>query len=701
MLLFHHFLAFFCCLFLLHSFTAKAGPDQRKTDTNYLLNLERIINANKEPQNWLAIGRDYNEQFYSPLTDINNQTVKDLGLAWVYDLDTNRGQEASPLIVDGVMYFSTAWSKVKALNAVTGKVIWQFDPKVDPIKASQACCDAVNRGIAVWEDKIYVATLDGRLIALNITTGESIWDVMTIPQNSFYTSTGAPRAANGRIFIGNGGAEYGARGYVTAYDAQTGKQLWRFYTVPGDPSKPQENPILEMAKKTWNGEWWKNGGGGTVWDAIVYDPDFDQLYIGVGNGGPHNPTIRSPGGGDNLFVGSIVALNPNTGDYLWHFQATPNDAWDFTSTQPIMLADLVIQGQNRKVLMQAPKNGFFYVLDRETGKFISGEPFAAVNWAKGLDKNGRPIFNPEALYFKTGKPFLTRPGPAGAHSWQPMAYHPGTGLVYIPVMESPFISMGSYQMEGGTNSAILSPEKNSPQISSMLKDMRKTLREDLAGYLLAWDPISQTAKWRVDREVPFNSGVLATAGNLVFQGDGNGEFAAYDATTGKQVWSYNSFGGIIAAPSAYSVDGIQYISVIQGWGGGFSLLAGDLAQLSGPKRNISRVLTFKLGGMLTLPEPPPIKKLTPPTRTGNPKSIAVGRDLFQANCRRCHGSGAIAGGTVPDLRHSPIMYSEDALYAILNGALTSRGMPSFTTKLSKQEMSSIRDYIISEANDAL
>jgi alcohol dehydrogenase (cytochrome c)/quinohemoprotein ethanol dehydrogenase len=665
------------------------------------INSERLRQSDAEPSNWMAIGRDNREQFYSPLNQIDTTTVKNLGLAWFFDLDTNRGQQATPLIVDGVMYFSTAWSKVKALEAVTGRLIWEFDPKADPIKVAQACCDAVNRGVALWDDKVYVATLDGRLIALEASSGKVVWEAMTIPENSPYTITGAPRAAKGLVFIGNGGAEYGARGYVTAYDAQTGVQKWRFYTVPGDPSRPQENSILEMARSTWNGEWWKNGGGGTVWDAIVYDQELDQLYLGVGNGGPHNPALRSPGGGDNLFVGSIVALNPDTGDYLWHFQATPEDAWDYTSTQPIVLADLLIGGEKRKVLMQAPKNGFFYVIDRKTGEFISGEAFAKVNWAKGLDKNGQPIVNKDARYYQTGKPFLGRPGPGGAHNWQPMAYHPGTGYVYIPVTESPAIFSANIVIEGKQNPVFNDVADVPVEQQVMLDEMRKTIVEEQRGFLLAWDPVGQKEVWRAEFESQFNGGVLATAGDLVFAGSGNGEFEAFAADTGEKLWSYATYGGIVAAPSTYSVNGEQYVTVIQGWGGGFALVAGNLAQLTGPKRNISRVLTFKLGATQELIEPAPESIMAPPARIGTAKNIAIGQNIFKKNCSRCHGANAISGGTVPDLRLSPMIHSPDAFLAIVRGALLPRGMPSFDGLFTTPDIESIRAYLVSEANNAL
>ena len=345
----------------------------------------RIVAADSEPGNWMTYGRTYSEQRFSPLDAINADNVADLGLAWYFDLDTDRGQEATPIVVDGVMYVSTAWSKVKALDAATGKLIWAYDPKVPGQTAVYACCDVVNRGVAVWKGRVYVGTLDGRLVALDAASGEPVWSVQTTDPDKPYTITGAPRVVKDKVLIGNGGAEFGVRGYVTAYDAQTGAQVWRFYTVPGDPAKGFESDAMEQAAKTWTGEWWKLGGGGTAWDSIIYDPGLNLVYIGAGNGTPWNQAIRSPDGGDNLFLSSIVAVNADTGEYVWHYQETPGETWDFTATQPLMLADLTIGGEKRHVVMHAPKNGFFYVLDAKTGEFISGDKFATVTWASGID----------------------------------------------------------------------------------------------------------------------------------------------------------------------------------------------------------------------------------------------------------------------------------------------------------------------------
>jgi PQQ-dependent dehydrogenase (methanol/ethanol family) len=408
-----------------------------------LIDDERIKNADLEPGNWLAYGRTYEEQRFSPLESVNRSNVSRLGLAWAVDMRSTRALEATPIVVDGMMFLSSEWSRVHALDAVTGEEIWFYDPEVPGEWARKACCDVVNRGVAVYKGRVYVASLDGRLIALDAATGQPVWEVDTlIDRQRDYTITGAPRVANGKVFIGNGGAEYGVRGYITAYDADSGEQIWRFFTVPGDPSLPFEHPEMELAASTWKGgEWWKIGGGGTVWNSIVYDPEFNHLYFGVGNGAPWTRAIRSPGGGDNLFLSSIVAVDADTGVLQWYYQTTPGDNWDYTAVQDMVLADLEVDGVERKVLMQAPKNGFFYVLDRSDGELLRAHPYTAVTWATHVDmESGRPVEAPEQDYLE--KPQWVLPGPLGGHNWQAMSYDAEKGIMYIPTQEVALLDPG-------------------------------------------------------------------------------------------------------------------------------------------------------------------------------------------------------------------------------------------------------------------
>ena len=661
----------------------------------------RIVAADREPGNWMSYGRTYSEQRFSPLAKINADNVKDLGLAWYADLDTNRGQEATPIVVDGRMYVSTAWSMVKAYDAATGKPLWAYDPKVPREVAVNACCDVVNRGVAVWKGKVYVGTLDGRLVALDAATGKEAWSVVTVDQSKPYTITGAPRVVKGKVLIGNSGAEFNVRGYVTAYDAETGRQAWRFYTVPGDPSRAFENPAMETAAKTWTGEWWKQGGGGTVWDAIVYDPELDLVYIGVDNGDPWNGAYRSPGGGDNLFLTSIVALRPETGEYVWHFQENPGDIWDFSATQQMILADLTIDGKPRKVLMQAPKNGFFYVIDRETGKFISGKPYAPVNWATGLDPvTGRPIEVPEARYDKTGKLWMQTPGAAGAHSWQPMAFNPKTGLVYIPEQELmfPYLSAKDWKPSArGFNNAL----DGVPTVMPADPNIRRAALDGEKGNLIAWDPVAQKEVWRVAHFGPWNGGVLATAGNLVFQGEAQGSFSAYRADNGEPLWSTDGQSAVMAGPMTYEVNGEQYVAVMAGWGGVFTLPPGILALKSGKEYNRSRLLVYKLGGKAALPAIVPVeqKVLNPPPETAKPATIEQGKALYTRYCSSCHGDAAVSGHLVPDLRYSGYLGSDAWFTVVLDGALKANGMASFAPALDGDQAAAIRDYVIHRAHE--
>lgn len=677
-----------------------AAADNKQDDGS------RIAAAASNPNEWLSHGRGYDETRNSPLTQITADNVGRLGLAWYYDLDTHRGQEATPLFVDGRLFTTSAWSKVQAFDAVTGKLLWAFDPQVPGEAGAKACCDVVNRGVAYWGGKVFFGTLDGRLIGLDAKSGKVVWSTLTVDQSKGYTITGAPRVVKGRVLIGNGGAEFGVRGYISAYDAETGKLAWRFYTVPGEPGVKDgaaSDEILAKVTSSWSGQWWKNGGGGgTVWDSMAYDPELDLLYVGVGNGSYWRRTLRSDGGGDNLFLASIVALRPETGEYVWHYQETPGDEWDYVATSHMILADMPIDGQMRKVLMQAPKNGFFYVLDRTNGKLISAEPYVPVNWARGVDQaTGRPNFNPDADYAKTGKPWLAMPGALGAHDWMPMAYNPGTGYVYIPAYELgfPYVSDPNFKpMPKGVNLGVDLGALNLPDDPKVKAAVQKTVK----GYLIAWDPKTQKEVWRVPQPSAWNGGVLSTSGNLVFEGNGGCEFNAFDARTGKKLWSYDVQTGVIAAPISWAKDGKQYITLVAGWGGAFPLLVGGLSWgEKGPVPNRSRVLTFALGASAKLPEPTPEsqKPLQTPPQAADQATIALGQKAYDRTCVVCHGSGAISGGIAPDLRYSVAISNKTYWDGVVSdGILSSQGMVSFKENFTPDEIEAIRAYVISRAH---
>ena len=657
----------------------------------------RIINADSEPGSWMSHGRTYSEQRFSPLDSISKTNVGTLGLGWFADIDTDRGQEATPIVVDGVLYVSTAWSRVKAFDARTGQALWSFDPKVPGEWGVNACCDVVNRGVAVWKGKVFVGTLDGRLVALDSKTGSKLWDVMTIDQSKPYTITGAPRVIKGKVLIGNGGAEFGVRGYISAYDADTGKMAWRFYTVPGNPADGFESPALETAAKTWSGQWWRIGGGGTVWDSMSYDPGLDLLYIGVGNGSPWNHTLRSEGKGDNLFLSSIVALKPDTGEYVWHYQSTPGESWDHTATQQIIIADLVIDGQKRHVLMQAPKNGFFYVIDAATGKLISAKNFTQVAWATHVDlATGRPVENPAARYDETGKPFQSTHNPNGAHTWHSMAYSPQTGLVYLPIHGTPFIF---------GKPAKYNPVKMATNVGSDFSGNAgldpKWVHDNTYGRLIAWDPVNQKEVWRVERAGQANGGALATAGGLVFQGTGSGEFTALDAATGQQLWSAATQTGVVAAPMSYAIDGEQYVAIMVGTGSSWAMIGGDSNMKGFVLPNVSRLLVYKLGGKVQLPAAPAMLRppMNPPPATAPAATVGRGASVYDTWCSSCHGAGAIGIGIVPDLRRTPLLASAEAWeQVVIGGERKPRGMASFASVMSPEDAQAVRAFVTLRAN---
>lgn len=653
-----------------------------------LVCLPCLLSASDPPANWTKHGYDDAETRFSPLNKITKGNVARLGLAWSFDMDTQRGLEATPLAVDGTIYATGSWSVLYAIDVRSGELKWKYDPKIDRKYGERACCDVVNRGAAYSDGRVFVGVLDGRLVALDAKTGRIIWQTQTTDLSKPYTITGAPRVVKNKVIIGNGGAEFGVRGYVSAYDAATGNLVWRFFTVPGDPSKPFESPELEKAAKTWTGEWWINGGGGTVWDSMAYDSELDLLYVGVGNGSPWIQSVRSPAGGDNLYLSSILAMRPDTGRLVWHYQTTPGDSWDYTATQHMILADLAWQGAKRKVLLQAPKNGFFYVLDRTSGELLSAKPFAKISWATHVDmKTGRPVEVAGARPLP-GKPsVLIWPGPLGGHNWQPMSWNPVTGLVYFTRHDMPF-----------PYSADAEPKRRPLTMFTALRGSPGTRdpMPDTTGELVAWDPAAGEARWTVPMKSMYNGGTLSTAGGLVFHGDGQGVFAAYDAADGKALWKIQTGTGIIAAPATYAVDGEQYVSILSGWGGAFGLFGGS----SRPPAS-GRLLTFKLGGQAPVPLAPPQRGLPPPSTLPVDKARAErGMALYAVYCWRCHGEGAVSGGSVSDLRYSTDAVLKRYTQIVLDGFYQPAGMPSFSEVLTEEDTIAIRHFIL-ERREAL
>nr|WP_218042608.1 PQQ-dependent dehydrogenase, methanol/ethanol family [Steroidobacter gossypii] len=657
----------------------------------------RVVAADAEPQNWFTTGRTFSEERYSPLDRINVGNVQQLGFAWEYDLDTQRGLEATPVVVDGVLFTSSNWSKVYALDARSGRELWAFDPKVDGQWARNACCDVVNRGVAVWQGKVYVGTLDGRLIALDANTGKELWSQDTfIDRSRSYTITGAPRIASGKVIIGNGGSEMGVRGYITAYDAESGEMAWRFFTVPGDPKLPFEHPELEAAAKTWDpNSRWEAGGGGTAWDAMAYDPELNLLYVGTGNASPFPQSIRSPKGGDNLYLSSILAIRPDTGRLAWHYQTTPGESWDYTAVQHMILTELQIGGATRKVLMQAPKNGFFYVLDRATGELLSAEKYVEVNWASHIDlKTGRPVLTGKADYSKGPK--RVAPGPFGGHNWHPMAFSPKTGLVYIPTLERTayFAADPDYKYipRRSFNTGRLPAAEYLAQVNDRAVMTRR-------GALKAWDPVAQREVWRVDYPWFYNGGLLATAGNLVFQGTTDGYLKAYAADTGKLAGEVFVGTSIMAAPASYAVDNEQFIVVLAGYGGAQldEFLEGSAARKYG---NAGRIIAFRLGGgKVPVPPEKDWDANIPPLPQRLPADTAKlehGALLFAQHCSVCHVLDDEPSG-YPNLLRLPA--SRHAIFdeIVLRGALAGRGMASFAEQLDEADAHAIHAYLIDEA----
>jgi quinohemoprotein ethanol dehydrogenase len=682
------------------------------------LDAQRLLAAAAEPGAWLTSGRDFGKTHYSPLELINQENVARLGFAWHYETGTARGMEATPLVIDDVMYVSGVAGRVYALEAATGKLIWSFEPQVDGRVNRGACCDMVNRGVAVWQGKVYVAAFDGILYALNAVDGKILWQVQTIDDKQRgYSVTGAPQVAGKVVVIGNGGAEFDARGYVTAYDLETGKQAWRFYTVPGDPKKPFEHPELEQAAKTWDpNSRWEFGMGGTVWDAMVYDPELNLLYIGTGNAAPWNRSKRSPKGGDNLYLSSILAVNPDDGRLVWHYQEVPGEQWDYTATQHMILSTLTLNGAERKVLMHAPKNGFFYVLDRKTGELLSAEKYAAVNWATHVDlKTGRPAEDKAAADYGDGKPKLVFPSPIGAHNWNPMSHSPKTGLVYIPTIHVGALFANppgraewlpgrmNTNVQVGFSFQLGQPESLPPALRPLADPKFLATQPEVApsAALKAWDPVNHKVVWSVpNSSFMDHGGVLSTGGGLVVQGGLDGVLRVFSDTDGKLLKEINVGTAMIAAPGTYSVNGVQYLAILAGSGGGGwnSWLPQNIAFKKG---NANRILAFRLdGGVTPVPEdlPPPEPIAQPPAQTGTAADIAAGGGIFAANCGGCHGNAWPA--PVPDLRRTRATTHMAFKEIVLRGALQVRGMPRFDDVLSEKQVEQVQSYILSLAHQA-
>ena len=645
---------------------------------------ERLLDADADIGNWLTYGRTYQEQRFSPLDQINDGNIDQLGLAWSLELPTNQNVESTPLAIDGVLYLTLPWSRVIAVDGKTGEQLWLYDPQVPGEWNINVCCGLDNRGAAAYEGKIIFGTLDGRLIALDAATGTEVWSVKATPEGR-YSITGAPRVADGKVFIGSAGGEFDVRGHLDAYDVNTGERLWRFWTVPGNPADGFEDATQEMIAETWiEAGWWDKGPGGTVWDAITYDPQTDLVIFGTGNGAPWDAVDRDAGQGDNLFLSSIVAVHADDGSYAWHYQETPWETWDYDTGQQLMLMDMEIDGEMRHVVTQASKNGFFYVLDAATGEFLNGEPYTEVNWATGINKEtGRPFIVPEARYNVTGKVYNLAPGPAGGHAWQPMSYSPETGLVYIP-------STTHWTLVGDFDARAAHLEEN------------PNARQSFTGRLVAWDPVNQREVWRGEELVNPRGGVqviggaLATAGNLVFNGNlPKQEIVSYRATDGERLWSFDAKTAVFPGAISYQVDGEQYLAIAVGG----PVQGGYYAP------NGARLLTFKLGGNATLPELPAFtqRPINPPQQFASEEVINQGGRVFEENCAMCHGHGiARARSSFPDLRRTPALHSQELFdNIVLGGQLSANGMASFREYIGEEETTAIRAYIVSLAQEAL
>ena len=661
------------------------------------VDLERYVNADNEPGQWMNNAGTWNEQRYSQLDQINDGNVSRLGLAWYADLNTFRGVEATPLVIDGVIYNTSAFNITTAYDAVTGKLLWTYDPKIELKWVSITCCGPVSRGLAAWKGKIISATLDGRLVALDAKTGAVVWETNTLDEGQPLSITGAPRIADGLVVIGNSGGDLGSRGYISAYDADTGKKAWKFYIVPGQPGVKDgeaSDSVMDMAAKTWTGEWWKTGGGGNDWDAIAYDPDLHMVYFGTGNGSPHAQKFRSPQGGDNLFLCSIVAVDSRTGEYRWHYQEIPAEEWDYDCTSPLILATLNIKGQDRKVVMHAPKNGFFYVVDRQTGELLSAEHYVPNNnWASHVDmKTGRPVLYPGAL--PTDKPYLLSPGFGGGHNWNPISFSPKTGLVYIPAQETYQVQSVADEFEFHLGRSTYAGSRKYPELR---RELSKQMQEREKAYLLAWDPVNQKEAWRAPQPHAGSGGTTVTAGNLVIQGSIRKTLAIYKADTGEMLWEMPVESVPVGGAAVYEIDGKEYIAINAGWNSAivYGLNEGGVPFTYAPARLL--VFTLDATGVTLPPAPKPGELPAPPRVQVNAEQATKGEGLFAENCQLCHGVNAVGGKK--DLRYMTPEVHKDFLDIVLKGTRADKGMPNLSENVTSEQAEDIHAYLIQRAQE--
>lgn len=652
---------------------------------------ERVLAEAANGENWFLKGGSFHGDHYSPLDQVNEETVGNLGLAWSTELPIPDGTPTTPIVVDGVIYLGGAYSRVVAIDAGTGEIRWTYDADMQSAFVKRprlSWISRANRGVAVWDGSVYATTADCRLIAIDAASGQHRWTKSVCDNDQGYSISDSPYVGGGKIYVGNAGSESEEynRGYVAAYDPASGDEIWRFYITPSHIPEENDTPALRMAAKTWSGDTLETvGGGGNAWNEMTYDPDSNQLFFGTSGSARYDYPTRSPDGGDNLFLSSIVAVNADTGEYNWHYQTVTEDSWDYNATMNIVVADVSIDGQQRETVLIAPKNGFHYALDKHSGELLTAGKYAKVNWATGINmETGHPDYDPAAEYWNAadGEKVYFWPNFWGAHSWNPMAFHPGLDLTYIPVIDLPT----EIDNQGNSEDVVMVTEVDG--------------RPHAPGKLVAFDPATQSIRWSVDFPLPYNGGIMATGGNLVFQGNAQGEFVAYAADSGERIWSVQTGSAINAAPASYSIDDEQYVIVPIGVSGGLQYRYPEMHAADRAKGPV-RLMAFTLGGDASLPDAdfdyPPLPDQ--PALEAEADEIARGEALYADACRSCHGDNAVArfGGSVPDLRFS----NEDTHATwhgiVIGGSKAANGMPSI--QMPVEESEAIRNYVLSKSDE--